>query len=146
MGGRPVWLASVSMTDTRSGSLVPNARWTWDDWDFARVVVAAALDGAGDLACQRDFRMNVTLCRHRALTAAEVAALPGWWHAAPASHLAGGPIEVLHETIPGAASCRPCAAPRKWWIDRADPDLWVPLDCGACPSCLARSATEGAAA
>jgi hypothetical protein len=139
MDGQPVWLASISRRDRR-GALVATGRWSAPDVAAARSRLERALWGVGDESRQRLFRMNITLCLHRAPTDEEVAGLPDWWHAAPATDLAGGPIEVLWESTPGAASTRPCLAPRRGLFPGAPPDLWVPLDCGRCPPCRARAA------
>ena len=139
MAGVPVFLASISQRD-RWGQLVPTGSWTPEQRAAARRRLLEALRGVGDESRQRLFRMNITLCLHRALTDEEVADLPGWWHAAPATDLAGGPIEVLWENTPGAASTKPCRAPRRGSFPGAPPELWLPLDCGRCGPCLARAA------
>lgn len=105
-------------------------------------LLRAAVGGGGDHDRERIFRMNVTLCLHRAMTDDEVAALPAYFHSDPATDLAGGPVEVLWESEPGSPSTRPCANPERQVLDRRRPDLWVPRDCGDCASCVARSAAS----
>ena len=98
------------------------------------------LGPAGNPARERIFRMQVTLCIHRALTAEDVAALPAYFHTDPATDLAGGPVEIIYETEEGLLSTRPCHAPERIPLDRSNPLLWIPGDCGACPPCGARAA------
>lgn len=141
MDGVPVYLASLSRRNTYTGRFVPTSRWSAADRREGTAILDAVLAGIGDPAKQREFRMNVTLCRHRAITDAEWVALPAWFHEREATWLAGGPIEILWETIPGSLSTKPCAAPRKEYL-AVDPALWVPLDCGVCPSCRARARIE----
>jgi hypothetical protein len=106
----------------------------------AEAGLRAALDGVGDPTRERLFRMNVTLCLHRAATDAEVAGQPDWFLTHPACGLAGGPVEVLWENTPGADSTKPCRSPRKMVLPGVkDPLLWIPQDCGRCKSCRARA-------
>jgi hypothetical protein len=101
-----------------------------------------ALLGVGDQELERGFRMCATLCVHRALTDAEIAAMPDDCRA-PAVDLAGGPVEVLWRTpgVKDALSTQPCTAPTRVQLPGSDnPELWIPNDCGECPSCAARAA------
>lgn len=142
MNGTPVWLASVSKRQPISRRTVPNTRWSATERVSAIAILMAALSGVGDVARQRMFRMNLTYCVHRALTDAEITGLAASWHAQPGTHLAGGPVEILHETVPGAPSTRPCEQPRRAYIALGDPDMWIPRDCGRCGPCIARHAVE----
>src|SRR4051794_14883867 len=110
MDGWPVWLASLSLTDLL-GNSVPTGEWTPDQLEWGEGVLGTLLADLGDGARERSFRMCLTLCRHRALSVAEHAALPAEWCDLPALHLAGGSLEVLWETVPGAASTKPCENP-----------------------------------
>lgn len=101
-------------------------------------MLRGALLRVGDTSRERLFRMNITYCLHRAATDAEVLGQDEHFRCEAPTGLAGGPIEILSETEPGAASTRPCIAPTKHHIDR-DPLLWVPIDCGACEPCRARA-------
>lgn len=143
MGGQPVWLASVSRRSVITDRFVPVVRWTPDQMSEARHLMEQALRGVGDKSRQRRFRMNVTLCLHRALTDEEVALLPGGCAFTPVN-LAGGPVEVLWETVPGGESTNPCRNPTRQPFpgEPFDPDLWLPIDCGKCPPCLARKRYE----
>ena len=78
---------------------------------------------------------------HRALTEKEADGLPEAWKSSRPVHLAGGPIEILRETVEGALSTRPCAAPVMEQAVPGSPVL-LPIDCGACPPCRARNAAE----
>lgn len=138
MNGQPVWLASISRW--REGSPVAVPRWSEATRLEAEAALRATLEGVGDSTRERLFRMNVTLCLHRAATAVEVAGQPDWFHTHPAIGLAGGPVEVLWENTLGADSTKPCRHPRKVQFPGAkDPLLWIPQDCGQCRSCRARA-------
>lgn len=101
-----------------------------------------ALDGIGEPEKERCFRMQITLCIHRGATPEEVAGLPRDWHEA-LSGMAGGPVEVLWERgVESLLSAKPCANPRQLDLGLGHPDLWVPRDCGRCPSCVARKQME----
>ncbi len=136
MFGQPVWLASVSWR--QRGSIVNTAHWGLKR-ERGEQLLRQALGQLGDQRRERLFRMNVTLCLHRAMTGAEVASLPAYFADDPAIDLAGGPVEVLWESESGAPSTRPCAEPVRAVTDWRRPDLWVPMDCGACQSCQART-------
>jgi hypothetical protein len=113
-----------------------------------RLLRTKALGGIGDERRERFFRMCVTACLHRGLTDAELAGLPASWHQAPAIDIAGGPVEVLwSKGIPDVLSARPCDHPTRKPFDprRRATELWIPLDCGACPSCVARKGNFAAA-
>lgn len=136
MLGQPVWLASVSWR--QRGSIVNTANWG-PKCERGEQILRQAIGPLGDRRRERLFRMNVTLCLHRAMTDAEVASLPPYFASDPPTDLAGGPVEVLWESELGAPSTRPCAEPRQALTDWRRPDLWVPMDCGVCSSCQARS-------
>jgi hypothetical protein len=136
MGGWPVWLASASLHDRR-GRIHPAKDWDEDTIKRVSQSLDVLLDGVGDDDHEREFRMCITLCRHRALTKEEFDRLPEWWHEADAVDLAGGPVEILwSKNVPETVGVQPCAAPVKQSIGDG---LWFPLDCGQCPSCRARS-------
>lgn len=113
----------------------------WRRWEINEgyAVLRGILHGVGNPERERLFRMNLTLCVHRVLSEEEKEALPAACKAYRPSHLAGGPIEVISETEPGALSTRPCDSPRKRPISAG---VWIPGDCGDCPSCLARLDAE----
>lgn len=139
MNGQPVWLASISRRDA-SGRLVATGRWSKGLRDASVAILRDVVHGVGDPTRERLFRMNITLCMHRALTDEEVAGLPKSWHAAAPMDIAGGPVEVLRESTPGALSTQPCKKPGKRVIMMKQPELWLPIDCGKCPPCKARAA------
>jgi hypothetical protein len=86
--------------------------------------------------------MNITFCVHRAVSEEEKARLPACW-AGAAGGLAGGPVEVLWSRgIEHRPAAMPCECPDHLVIDPLRPDLWLPLDCGRCPPCLARAAID----
>src|SRR5437867_3315156 len=138
MEGQPVWLASVSIAQNgitlSAGNLLPAER------ALVRALLDWAVDGVGDLERQRLFRMNLTTCLHRALTAEEVARLPASFHEGDAIDLGGGPVEILWQTVPERPSTQPCHAPRRSVPYPERPDLWIPEDCGVCAPCRARAA------
>jgi len=109
-------------------------------WRYAEATLRkTVLGGAGDPERERFFRMCITACLHRGVTQSELRRLPQWWHDAPAVDLAGGPLEVLwSKGVPDILSAQPCAQPCRKLLDPRRPDLYLPLDCGTCPSCLAR--------
>lgn len=139
MRGQPVWLASLSRRSPITGRRLATGNWSKQTVEESIDLLRRMIGPAGDRSRERIFRMNVTMCLHRALTAAEVAALPAYFHADPSVDLAGGPVEVLWESEPGWPSTMPCHDPRRYLLDPRDTQLWVPLDCGACPPCLARA-------
>jgi len=139
MNGQPVWLASISrFRPTGRRLYVPE--WSASQLREAEKQLRLLVDGVGDVSRERLFRMNITLCLHRAATDAEVAAQPSWFLNAPGCGLAGGPVAVLSETVAGSASTKPCLQPRKHVIDATSVHGWIPVDCGRCEPCLAREA------
>lgn len=140
MGGVPVLLASLSRRSTATGRTIATGLWSEAVRAESAAMLRRLFGPAGNPARERLFRMNVTLCLHRALTDDEVDALPAYFHADPPTDLAGGPVEVLWESEPGAASTRPCANPERISLDPRSPLLWIPYDCGSCAACLARAA------
>lgn len=137
MDGRPVWLASYSLT--KGGRIVATGRYSQQQRRAAIARLKAMLAEVGDVARTRVFRMNVTMCLHKAVTDAELVSLVPAWADGKGVDIAGGPVEVLEETVPGAASTRPCENPQRGVINRARPDLWIPIDCGSCEPCRARA-------
>ena len=97
------------------------------------------LDGVGNEEKERLFRMNITLCMHRACTYDEVAGLPHNWQVA-LSGMAGGPVEVIwSKNVSESPSAKPCEKPEHILPDTRRVDLWLPGDCGKCGPCLARA-------
>src|SRR4029453_11044398 len=142
MSGTPVWLASLSRWSPITREPIPTGRWSQVERDGAAALLREVLEGAGDPHRERHFRMNVTFCIHRAISTPEATALPvAFWHW-PATGLAGGPVEILWESEPGSPSTRPCLNPTRSRLGSRDPDLWLPVDWGRCPPCLARAAIE----
>jgi hypothetical protein len=137
MGGQPVWLASVSLS--RGGPSLATDQLADRERQLVRELLLEALDGVGNLARQRLFRMQLTTCLHRALTDDEVRALPASFHDAPPIDLAGGPVEILWETESDRPSTKPCERVRRRIVYPTRPDLWFPEDCGACDPCRARA-------
>lgn len=137
MDGQPVWLASFSRWNGDLAIAVP--RWSNDALIDGEQRLRTLLSGVGDSSRERLFRMNITLCLHRAATDQEVAQMPPWFHTYPACGLAGGPVKVLWENVPGSESTKPCKAPVKIKLDKRDPLLWLPEDCGKCAPCRARA-------
>lgn len=138
MGGRPVWLASLARRDDR-GEIIPTEKWSPSQRRAARkVLYEHALAGVGDEKMERGFRMCATLCIHRSLTDAEIAAMPAERNVKPLD-LAGGPLEVLWRTegVRDSLSTHPCHKPGK---EPLTGKLWFPKDCGACAPCVARAA------
>lgn len=136
MGGWPVWLASASLRDPY-GRVRPAKDWDEDTTASVSEGLDAILSGVGDPDHEREFVMCVTLCRHRALTDDEYARLPGWWHEADAVDIAGGPVRVRWtKGVPRTPATEPCEHPGKAPLSGS---LWLPVDCGTCPSCIARA-------
>jgi len=157
MAGTPVWLASLSRPKHFRDGRVPmkaarrapgfhgiprlaTSLWSPMTIETSADILRRLLGDAGDASRERLFRMQVTLCLHRAVREDELARLPEYFHADPALDIAGGPVEILEETEPGAASTKPCHDPRRVPLDPYDRLLWVPEDCGRCEPCLARLA------
>jgi hypothetical protein len=144
MGGTPVWLASLSRRGRSGPKPIATPLWSAATIQESAGLLRRVLDPAGDPTRERLFRMNVTLCLHRACTPEEVASLPAWFHDAPPIDLAGGPVEILEETEPGLPTTRPCLNPVHIPLYPNDTLLWLPGPCGTCPPCRARQAlTEG---
>jgi len=143
MNGTPVWLCSISRPNPFRPARLPTNRWTAGQVAEGIDLLRAALGPAGNPARERVFRMQVTLCLHRAASADEVAALACTFDASNAIDIAGGPVEILEETEAGSPSTRPCLDMGRHHFDRGDRDLWVPVDCGACPPCRARRLVNG---
>jgi hypothetical protein len=146
MDGWPVWLASISRRDS-AGRIIGTADWSHKSrrW-MATLLREHVLAGVGDPSRQRCFRMNITLCIHRALTEREVADLVPQWRCGPGPNIAGPPVEILWEVgCTTSPSGLPCESPRHVVVRDDRPDLWLPGDCGACEPCRARAAIEGAA-
>lgn len=142
MNGRPVWLVSGSLRDT-FGRSIPSARWKPEDVALLEATLLRVLDGVGDRAFERFFKMPVTACIHRKLTEKEEAGLHPSWHAAKAVHMAGGPLAILRETVEGSDSTKPCVAPRRLPVrGQSDDDLFLLEDCGGCTPCRARAKIE----
>lgn len=138
MNGQPVWLASISRFRPKGRRFyVPE--WSASQLRDAERLLRDVVKGVGDVTRERLFRMNITLCLHRAATDAEVAAQPDWFLKAQGNGLAGGPVQVLSETVAGSPSTKPCESPGKHVIDRTSMYGWIPKDCGNCEPCRARS-------
>jgi len=102
-------------------------------------MLTKALAGVGNNTKERMFRMNITLCLHRAARPEEIEELPETWKCAPTG-MAGGPVALIwSKGIEVVDSCKPCLAPGHQVLYQGRPDLWIPTDCGKCPPCLARA-------
>jgi hypothetical protein len=139
MDGQPVWLASISRRRA-NGRQVYVPEWSASQRRDAERRLYDLVAGIGDPGRDRMFRMNITLCLHRAATDGEVAAAPPWFLTARGRGLAGPPVEIISETVQGALSTRPCANPTRQQLGDKSPHAWMPIQCGQCPSCLARLA------
>lgn len=136
MNGQPVWLASLSRARPNGQThYVPE--WSQAQFREAERLLRGVVFGVGNPERERLFRMNVTLCLHRAATDEEVAMQPEWFLTAKGG-LAGPPVEIISETEPGSASTRPCANPKRQILDKWNPHGWIPVGCGECESCRAR--------
>lgn len=144
MTGSPVWLASLSRMNPITHEPIATGNWTPQTVQESRDVLMRFLGPVGNEYRQRLFRFNATLCLQRALTGEEVQRLPSYFFAEPAVDLAGGPIEVLWETEPGALTTQPCERPDHGPTAMRNPQLWIPLDCGDCPPCKARASIDRA--
>ena len=132
-----MWLASASWRD-ELGRTIATGDWSEEQRRRARQALINALVWVGCPSRQRLFRMNITLCLHRALSDRERDMLPdSFWSSC--GGLAGGPVELL-ETMGLAArpAALPCRNPGRKVLDRERPDLWLPIDCKQCEPCLAR--------
>lgn len=142
MGGRPVWLASVSYRDQRG--IIPTTKYSRQMRKHAKRQAWNAVEGRGDHDRFRLFRMQITICLHVAVSDDELEKLPAEWNRWPGTALAGGPVEILEERgIPDIPSTKPCKDPVREPLGLGDPDLWVPIDCGRCGPCMARATIEG---
>jgi len=139
MNGQPVWLASLSTRD-KHGEVIATGNLKPYQVREAEVILRKALEGVGDPSRERLFRMNITMCLHRAATDIEVATAPLWWQESPGCGIAGGPVAILWENTPASDSCKPCEKPGHGIIYPSRPDLWFPVDCGSCAPCVARAA------
>ena len=92
MGGRPVWVASVSF---RKGAelLVPTTRWGIEHQRQARTCLEAHVRGVGMSKRYRLYRMQVTLCLEVAVTDEELEQLPPAEDWQPI--LVGGPRDAV---------------------------------------------------
>lgn len=139
MRGSPVWLASISRRSPLGDKPIATQLWPEQIRDEAEALLLRLLGPAGDPSRERLFRMQVTMCLHRALTQEEAGGLPAYFERDPATDLAGGPVEILRETEQGWETTKPCHHPSKVALDPRDMLLWFPADCGDCPPCLARA-------
>jgi hypothetical protein len=138
MSGRPVWLASLSRRPAGRAEAVSTQLWSKGTMADSIALLRRVLGPSGNPAYERVFRMQVTLCIHRALSDEELDALPFSFHASEATDLAGGPVEILEQTVDSGPSTKPCHLPTRAPLSRTDPLLWLPIDCHACPPCRAR--------
>ena len=135
-----MWLASYSRQN-RYGFI---ATGTWPEGRIQRGsdMLTRALAGVGDATKERLFRMNITLCLHRAARPEEVAELPEAWQKA-CTGMAGGPVALIwSHGIPVVDSCKPCENPEHLVLYPEREDLWIPVDCKRCPPCVARAKIE----
>lgn len=140
MNGWPVWLASGSYW-TRDHRNVLTGDMTGAQRSAVFGSLEKALSGIGDTSRERGFRMNITLCIHRAISDVENTNLSCQWQQRPAVHLAGGPIEILYRRgVEDGLSVRPCRTPVREPLG----NTWFPRDCGRCAPCRARSDIEAA--
>jgi hypothetical protein len=140
MAGTPVWLASLSRQSPLSGGRLATSIWSERLMSESTELLRRVLGPAGNPARERVFRMQVTLCVHRALTPDEVDSLPAYFHEDPPVDIAGGPVEIIWENEPGLPSTKPCHQPERISLDPRNRLLWFPADCGACAPCRARAA------
>jgi hypothetical protein len=143
MGGVPVLLASISRRSALQGRPLATPLWNEPLRAESAALLRRLLGPAGNPDRERLFRMQVTMCLHRALTLDEIDSLPAYFHDDPSTDLAGGPVEILWESEAGLPSTRPCHNPIHEPLWPGAPLLWLPLDCGTCPPCLARAALDG---
>lgn len=132
-----MWLASVSCWPDGRRNL-PLERWGAGRARVARRIVDQLLDGCGDPAVERGFAMVMTMCAHRAVSDAELTAIPAAGDVFVT--LAGGGVRTLWQTddYPHSASLDRCER-GVWWTKDG---IRVPGDCGECPPCLARAMYE----
>lgn len=144
MRGRPVWLASISRRSRVTDRILATGLWEDRTRKESAALLRRLLGPAGDPRYERLFRMNVTMCLHRALAPDDLAQLPASFFEAEPIDLAGGPIEILEETEEGLETTKPCHDPERVSLDDTNPLLWFPVDCERCPPCLARLALGSA--
>jgi hypothetical protein len=142
MTGVPVYLASLSRRSLVTNAIIATDVWSPQTMADSIALLRRTLGPSGDAERERVFRMQVTLCIHRALTPDEVTRLPASFHTAEAVDLAGGPVEVISETEEGWPSTRPCHNPTRKPLSPGNPWLWYPEDCGDCPPCVARASLQ----
>lgn len=138
MKGQPVWLASISRK-RKNGQIFYVPEWSASQLRHAERLLIEMVSGVGNPQRERLFRMNVTLCLHRAATVEEVERQGACFLTAPGNGLAGGPVEILRETELGQWSTKPCTMPRRAVIGDSE-HAWIPMDCGGCAPCLGRKA------
>lgn len=109
-----------------------------ESWALLRRCVGPS----GDPTRERIFRMNITVCMHRAASDDDLERLPPSFFESEPTDLAGGPVEVLWENEEGSLSTQPCHNPERIPLDARNPLLWFPGACTACPPCQARSAHD----
>lgn len=131
-----MWLCSVSKRNESTGEVIPTARWRRKDRRFAEILIDRVLGDCGDPTIQRQFRMCVTACRHRATSRAERATLPAWFLCFRPKDIAGAPVKVLWSRgiPPEYDATRPCLDPGKSPMGRG---LYLPTPCERCASRVA---------
>jgi len=139
MRGQPVWLASLSQRNKKTDKILTTGHWEPERIAAGHELLRRVLNGVGDPDQERLFRMNVTLCVHRAASKSEMKRLPPAFTEAEPIDIAGGPVEVLWENVPGDPSTKPCERPRKHMLDYRQPEVWIPIDCQRCTPCIARA-------
>ena len=134
-----MWLASISRRNHKN-EIIASSLWATGYFtcagkrETAKSLLHVALRGLGDPAREKFFRMNITVCVHRGTRPEERERLQGL-----KPGMAGAPVEILEEIgVETPLSARPCLAPGHKQCADGRPDLWLPIDCGVCPSCLAR--------
>ncbi|GAC1394262.1 MAG: hypothetical protein NVSMB31_14510 [Vulcanimicrobiaceae bacterium] len=139
MQGWPVWLASISIKDR--GTIIPTEQWSRMRMKTALSTLESVLFRVGDQRKERAFRMCATLCIHRAVSSAEASMLPADWFKEPGTDLAGGSLEILYERgYASPMSTKPCTQPLRQYLDARQPKIFLPIDCGECEPCRARTA------
>ena len=106
-----MWLASVSLTNLRTGAKTCTPSWRNMQWHHAFGLLDEVTHGIGHPENYRKFRMQVTVCKHVPMRKDEIASLPVSWHGEPGRSLAGGPVEALDSVgLPeGLLSAQSCA-------------------------------------
>lgn len=139
MNGRPVWLASVGLHD-RQGNVIATTQWPDEERERVRALIDKTLDNLGDESREVEFRMMITLCRHRGLSREEEEGLPASFHEAPAVDTAGASIELLSVKGVSGDAIKPCMFSKKEFAFLPRQDIWLPVPCGKCKTCRAREA------